>query len=98
MARRHRATGNPRGRPRQIPMDIDDLILKALARRVDPETGLVQPLWKKLAQEVGVSRSTLARQLAELRARGAFEVVFVRTDPDQGITYYRLTPKKLKHS
>ena len=74
-------------------MDIGDLILKALARRVDPETGLVRPLWKKLAQEVGVSRSTLARQLAELRARGAFEVVFVRTDPDQGITYYRLAPK-----
>ena len=79
-------------------MDIDDLILKALARRVDPETGLGQPLWKKLAQEVGVSRSTLARQLAELRARGAFEVVFVRMDSDQGITYYRLAPKKLKHS
>ena len=90
MVRRHRATGNPRGRPRQIPVDIGDLILKALARRVDPETGLVQPLWKKLVQEVGVSRATLARQLAKLRTRGAFGVVFVRKDPDQGITYYRL--------
>ena len=92
MVRRHRATGNPRGRPRKIPVDIEDRILRALARRVDPATGFVQPLWKKLAQEVGVSRSTLARQLAALRTRGAFDVVFVRTSPDQGITYYRLKP------
>ena len=93
MARRHRATGNPRGRPRQIPVDIGDLILKALARRVDPETGLVQPLWRKLAKEVGVSRATLARQLAELKRRGAFDVVLTRKDPDQVITYYRLKPQ-----
>ena len=90
MGRPHRATGKPRGRPRQIPVDIGDRILDALARRVDPVTGLVQPLWKKLAQEVGVSRATLARQLAELRARGAFDVVFVRNDPNDGTVYYRL--------
>ena len=93
MARRHRATGNPRGRPRQIPVDIGDRILKALESRVDPATGLVQPLWKKLAQEVGVSRATLARQLAGLKARGEFDVLFVRKDPNQGITYYRLKPR-----
>ena len=74
-------------------MDIEDRILRALASRVDPVTGLVRPFWKKLVQEVGVSRSTLARQLVALRTRGAFDVVFVRTSPDQGITYYRLKPR-----
>ena len=93
MTRRHRATGNPRGRPRQIPVDIGDRILKALACRVDPATGLVRPFWKKLAQEVGVSRATLARQLAELKARGAFDVVLTRKEPDQVTTYYRLKPQ-----
>ena len=93
MTRRHRATGNPRGRPRQIPVDIGDRILKALACRVDPATGLVRPFWKKLAQEVGVSRATLARQLAGLKARGAFDVVLIRNDPDQVITCYRLKPQ-----
>lgn len=93
MVRRHRATGNPRGRPRKIPVDIGDRILKALASRVDPATGLVRPFWKKLVQEVGVSRATLARQLVALRARGAFDVIFVRKDPNQGITYYRLKPQ-----
>ena len=90
MGRVHRATGNPRGRPSRLPWNFGQKILDALKRREDPETGLVRPLWAQLARELGVSRSTLARQLAKLRASGAYEVVTdsVRTEPV--VVYYRL--------
>ena len=40
-----------------------------------------------------MGRATLARQLAELKARGVFDVVLTRKNPDQVITYYRLKPQ-----
>ena len=73
MGKPHRATGNPRGRPPKIPFDFGLRIMENLRQRVDPKTGLVRPRWKQMARELGVSRSTIARQMAELYASGAYE-------------------------
>ena len=78
MGEAHRATGNPRGRPPKIPFDFGLRIMENLRQRVDPKTGLVRPRWKQMARELGVSRSTIARQMAELYAHGAYERIYVR--------------------
>lgn len=88
--RPHRATGNPRGRPSRLPFDFEAQILNALRRRLDPVTGLVKPDWKGLARELGVSRSTIARQMVGLRDCGAIESVFVKVSPVVTVIYYRL--------
>ena len=90
MGKPHRATGNPRGRPPKIPFDFGQRIMENFRRRVDPKTGLVRPLTARMARELGVSRSTVSRQLRGLRQCGAFETVDVRISPKQLITYYRL--------
>lgn len=90
MGRAHRATGNPRGRPPSVPFDIGKRILKSLERRLDPETGLVRPDWKGLARELGVSRSTIARRMVELRQSGAVESVYIKVNPKYTVGYYRL--------
>ena len=90
MGRAHRATGNPRGRPPKIPFDFGQRIMENLRQRVDPKTGLVRPLTAHMARELGVSRSTVSRELRCLRQCGAFETVDVRVSPKQQTTYYRL--------
>ena len=90
MGKAHRATGNPRGRPPKIPFDLGLRILENLRRRVDPKTGLVRPLWKQMARELGVSRSTISRQMPELYASGAYERIHVKVSPKVVICYYRL--------
>lgn len=59
-------------------------ILASLLRRIDHNTGLVSPEWRKLAQEFGVSFSTVGRQLAKLHKRGFIKRVYV-----DDATYYR---------
>lgn len=88
--RPHRATGNPRGRPSRLPFDFDMQIMNALRRRLDPKTGLVKPDWKWLARELGVSRSTIARQMVDLRNCGEVESVSVKVNPKVTVIYYRL--------
>ena len=90
MGRAHRATGNPRGRPPKIPFDFGQRIMENLRRRVDPKSGLVRPFTAHMARELGVSRSTISRELRSLRECGAFETVDVRVSPKQVTTYYRL--------
>ena len=90
MGKAHRATGNPRGRPPKIPFDFGQRIMENLRRRVDPKTGLVRPLTAHMARELGVSRSTIQRELRGLHQCGAFETVDVRVGPKQLTTYYRL--------
>ena len=90
MGRAHRATGNPRGRPPKITFDFGPRIMENLRRRVDPKTGLVRPLTACMARELGFSRSTVSRELRNLRQCGAFETVDVRVSPKQLTTYYRL--------
>ena len=87
---KHRATGNPRGRPPKIPYNLDWLILCSLKRRVDPKTGLVQPDWRGMAREFGVSRSTIARQMVSVYASGAIERVTIPVTPKVSRVYYRL--------
>ena len=43
---KHRATGNPRGRPLKIPFDFGQRIMENLRGRVDPKTGLVRSLFQ----------------------------------------------------
>ena len=90
MAKPHRATGRPRGRPPKISFDFGQRIMENLRQRVDSETGLVRPRWKQMARELGVSRSTIARQMAELYANGAYERIYVKVNPRVTICYYRL--------
>ena len=90
MGKPHRATGNPRGRPPKIPFDFGKRIMDDLRQRVDPKTGLVRPLTSSMARRLGVSRSTVSRELRGLRQLGAFEIVYVRVSPKQLAIYYRL--------
>ena len=90
MGKAHRATGNPRGRPPKIPFEFGESILENLRRRVDPKTGLVRPFTAHMARELGVSRSTVSRELRSLRQSGAFEIVYERVSPKQLAIYYRL--------
>lgn len=94
----HRATGNPRGRPSRLPFDFGERMLKALERRLDPETGLVKPNWKGLARELGVSRSTIARQMVGLRQSGLVESVLVPIRPAVSVVCYRLKATEVQQS
>ena len=87
---KHRATGNPRGRPSKIPFDLGERILASFRRRMDPGTGLVRPLLRETGRELGVSRSTVAREMVNLRASGLVESVFVPNGRGSGAIYYRL--------
>ena len=64
--------------------------MENLRQRVDPKTGLVRPRWKQMALELHVSRSTIARQMAELYANGAYERIYIKVSPKVSICYYRL--------
>ena len=86
----HRATGNPRGRPPKVPFDFGQRIMENLRRRVDPKTGLVRPFTAHMARELGVSRSTISRELRSLRQCGAYEIVDVRVNPKKLVIHYRL--------
>lgn len=90
MGKAHRATGRPRGRPPKIPFDFSERILESLRRRVDPKTGLVKPLLSLVARELGVSRSTISRQMVGLRQCGVVEIVEVHVSPKMLDFYYRL--------
>ena len=43
-----------------------------------------------MARQLGVSRSTIARQMAELYACGAYERVYIKVNPRVTVCYYRL--------
>ena len=64
--------------------------MENLRQRVDPKTGLVRPRWKQMALDLHVSRSTIARQMAELYASGAYERIYVKVSPRVTICYYRM--------
>ena len=76
--------------PPKIPFDFGKRIMDDLRQRVDPKTGLVRPFTAHMARELGVSRSTISRELRSLRQFGAFEIVYERVSPKQLAVYYRL--------
>lgn len=88
--RKHRATGNPPGRPRIIPHNLDELILEAIKSRADPKTGLAQFSWKKLARHFGVSRSTIWRQMKKLHRLGRLKTIWrtMPNHPEFHISFY----------
>ena len=90
--RNHRATGAPRGRPPSLPFDLGDRIITNLESRMDPETRLVLPLLAKIAREIGVSLSSIKREVAALRRSGFIESVCINDRPGKGVAtiYYRL--------
>ena len=75
--KKHRATGNPRGRPPKVPSDLGNQIYDILKSRMDPVTHIVYPQWKELARQFHVSRSTISRVMPGLRAKGLIESVVV---------------------
>ena len=87
MKKPHRATGRPRGRPPKLPFDLDEQVMQALERRMDPVTRMVRPNWNGLARELHVSRSTISRVIASLRRSGLFESIAVPTRPGSKISY-----------
>lgn len=68
--RKHRATGNPVGRPRTLPENLDEMILESIKKRIDPRTKLAKYSWSEMALDFRVSRSTIARQMRKLHRRG----------------------------
>ena len=79
---KHRATGRPRGRPATVPFDLDNRIYELLKRKMDPATHMVAPQWKELARELGVSRSTISRNIPYLKAAGLVESVIECSSAD----------------
>ncbi|MBQ3341741.1 MAG: HTH domain-containing protein [Kiritimatiellae bacterium] len=69
----HRATGRPRGRPSIIPWDLGEQILCDLESRMDKANNTVRPDWKGMARRLHVSRSTISREIANLRNSGFIE-------------------------
>jgi len=68
--------------------------MQSLKQRLDPETGLVKPDWKGMAHELGVSRSTIARQMVGLHQCGAIETVYVPVDENFTFAHYRIINKQ----
>ena len=71
----------PRGRPQTLPADLEEQVMAALERRMDPATRMVKPNWLELSRELHVSRSTISRVIASLRHSGAFESIVVPVRP-----------------
>lgn len=74
---KHRATGNPRGRPPSVPFNLSDQIYEILKSRMDQVTHLVYPQWQRLARELHVSRSMISRVMPELKSAGFIESAVV---------------------
>ena len=89
--RKHRATGNPVGRPRILPHDLAEQILAKLKSMENPETGLVQVSWRELISHFGVSRSTIARQLSILKLHRRLRCVYIhdKNDPELVHMFYQ---------
>ena len=90
--RNHRATGAPRGRPHSLPFDLGERILTNPESRMTPETRLVLPCLAKIAREIGVSLSSIKREVAALKRSGFIESVCLNDCHDKSVTtvYYRL--------
>lgn len=84
---KHRATGRPRGRPPSVPFDLGTRIYDALKRKMDPDTRMVRPQWKELARELGVSRSTISREMPHLKAAGLIESVVMTSEKNSRFKY-----------
>ena len=81
-------------RPPRVPYEIVcQKVWASLCERMDPETHLVRPIWKKLMREIGTSRQAIAIAVKNLKATKKIEVVDEKVrkgNRDWIVTYYRV--------
>ena len=70
-----------------MPFDLGTKIHEVLKRKMDPETRIVRPQWKELARELGVSRSTISREMPYLKAAGLIESVVMTSKKSERFKY-----------
>ena len=64
-----------------------------LCERMDPETHLVRPQWKKMMQKIGTSRQAISVAVNNLKAEGKIESVDEKVrkgNRDWIVIYYRV--------
>ena len=81
-------------RPPRVPYEIVcQKVWASLCERMDPETHLVRPQWKKLMREIGTTRQAISVAVNNLKAAGKIEDVEERVrkgNRDWIVIYYRV--------
>ena len=81
-------------RPPRVPYEIVyQKVWASLCERMDPETHLVRPQWKKMMREIGTSRQAISVAVNNLKAAGKIESVDEKVrkgNRDWIVTYYRV--------
>ena len=81
-------------RPPRVPYEIVyQKVWASLCERMDPETHLVRPQWKKMMREIGTSRQAISVAVNCLKAAGKIEVVDEKVrkgNRDWIVFYYRV--------
>ena len=81
-------------RPPRVPYEIVcQKVWASLCERMDPETHLVRPQWKKMMWEIGTSRQAISVAVNNLKAEGKIESVDEKVrkgNLDWVVTYYRV--------
>ena len=81
-------------RPPRVPYEIVcQKVWASLCERMDSETHLVRPQWKKLMREIGTSRQAISVAVNCLKAAGKIEDVEERVrkgNRDWIVIYYRV--------
>ena len=82
----------PKGRPRVLPKDVDEWLLRDMAERADPATGLTSPCILDYASKLKVSTSTIKRVIRRLRDEGRLSLEYVEsaTMPGTQDAFYRV--------
>ena len=79
-------------RPPRVPYEIVyQKVWASLCERMDPETHLVRPQWKKMMQEIGTTRQAISVAVNNLKAEGKIEDVEERVrkgNRDWIVMYY----------
>ncbi|MBR0196507.1 MAG: hypothetical protein IJQ34_00015 [Kiritimatiellae bacterium] len=95
--RPHRWTGRPKGRPKRLPDNFDEIIFDALKKRMDKSNNTVIPYWRGLIEEFHIGRNTLAKAIRSLKEKGYLKIVL-----DQSIagtsnngTVYAINPQPI---
>ena len=81
-------------RPPRVPYEIVcQKVWASLCERMDPETHLVRPQWKKLMREIGTTRQAISVAVNNLKAEGKIEDVEEKVrkgNRDWLVIYYRV--------
>ena len=81
-------------RPPRVPYEIVyRKVWASLCERMNPETHLVRPQWKKMMWEIGTSRQSISVAVNNLKAEGKIESVDEKVrkgNRDWIVTYYKV--------